>query len=140
MAYNSYLYPYYPQQQIQPQNYAYGQQQAPFMQNSGFTWVQGRSGAKAHYTAPGMTDLLMDSERDVFYLKTCDRNGVPQPLREYEYKEIIRQDPSEMPTEGQSYDARPSGEIEHLASQIASLSSQISEMRTMIENGGIKNV
>ena len=56
-------------------------------QSQGLIWVQGEAGAKAYLVAPGGTVLLMDSEAERFYLKSCDAAGMPN-LRTYEYKEI----------------------------------------------------
>ena len=91
MAYN-YYFPqsYYPQ--------AYGNQQmpsnAPQMPSnaqqavgSGIIWVQGESAAKAYPVASGQSVQLMDSEESVFYIKSTDQSGMPQPLRVFEYKE-----------------------------------------------------
>lgn len=37
--------------------------------------------------APGNTVLLMDSDASTFYLKSSDANGMPQPLRIFDYTE-----------------------------------------------------
>lgn len=109
MAYPNYPYPYQPaptyyaqpmpdqlaqlrQQQMQPQLM---QQPAPQMQApvpqpesaGGPIWVQGEAGAKSYLVAPGNTVLLMDSEGSVFYLKSVDASGIPQPLRIFDYTE-----------------------------------------------------
>lgn len=55
---------------------------------SGFTWVQGVEGAKAHVVPAGVSALLMDSEKERFYIKGSDASGMPLPLRVFEYKEI----------------------------------------------------
>ena len=52
-----------------------------------FAWVQGEAGAKAFIVPPGMTCWLMDSESPTFYMKTTDVNGIPQPLRIFDFKE-----------------------------------------------------
>ena len=52
-----------------------------------FAWVQGEAGAKAFFVPPGMTGWLMDSENSTFYIKTTDVNGMPQPLRIFDFKE-----------------------------------------------------
>lgn len=71
MAYNNYypatyqpmVYPQY--SQMQPVS-NYSQQNIPYSQtNSSITWVQGKSGAKAHPVAPGTNALLMDAEKYV---------------------------------------------------------------------------
>ena len=56
--------------------------------SSGFTWVQGVEGAKAHIVPAGVSALLMDSEKERFYIKGSDASGMPLPLRIFEYKEI----------------------------------------------------
>lgn len=105
MPYNSYYpvtyqTPYYqnyqpqPMQQVQPQQYqqAIAQSQAQQAQqqqlnNNGVNWVQGEAGAKSWLTAPNTTVMLMDSEADVFYLKSADASGIPLPLRIFDYTE-----------------------------------------------------
>lgn len=97
MAYNSYFPTgyqpmYYPQsfpQNTQPVQVPQAQQNAQSSQsgNSGLIWVQGEAGAKSYLVAPNTTVMLMDSENDVFYLKSTDASGMPMPLRTFEYKE-----------------------------------------------------
>lgn len=50
-------------------------------------WVQGEAGAKSFLVAPGQSLILMDSEAEVFYIKSTDASGVPLPLRTFDYKE-----------------------------------------------------
>lgn len=109
MAYPTYQYPYQPtsayytqpipdqlaqlrQQQMQPQMMPQPvpqmQPQAPQQEPTGGPiWVQGEAGAKSYLVAPGNTVLLMDSEGSVFYLKSVDSQGIPQPLRVFDYIE-----------------------------------------------------
>lgn len=61
---------------------------------TGIMWVQGSEGAKAYPVAAGNSVLLMDSEESVFYIKTTDPSGMPQPLRVFDYKERNAQQPS----------------------------------------------
>ena len=63
--------------------------------DNGLTWVQGIEGAKSWYVAPGKSVLLMDSEAQVFYIKTVDASGMPAPLRIFEYKETAQPQPTE---------------------------------------------
>ena len=83
----------YPQMYSQ---YPYSQIQQPTInplpttqnpQNSSISWVQGEAGAKAYPVAAGNTVMLLDSEDSVFYLKSTDVSGMPQPLRIFEFKE-----------------------------------------------------
>ena len=60
----------------------------------GIIWVQGEAGAKAYPVAAGSNVLLMDSEGDCFYIKSTDASGMPQPLRTFEYKEIVHTEPA----------------------------------------------
>lgn len=56
-------------------------------QAGGIQWVQGEVGAKSFPVAPGNSVILMDSENSVFYIKTLDASGMPQPLRTFDYTE-----------------------------------------------------
>ena len=53
----------------------------------GIIWVQGEEGAKGYLVAPGENRLLMDSEGNHFYLKSTDAQGMPLPLRIFDYVE-----------------------------------------------------
>ena len=57
--------------------------------NNGFNWVQGEAAARAFQVSPGQKALLLDSEKDVFYIKSVDLTGTPSPLRIFEYKEVF---------------------------------------------------
>ena len=57
-------------------------------QLSGINWVQGESGARSVFVPAGQKALLMDSETNVFYVKSSDVSGMPLPLRIFEYKEV----------------------------------------------------
>lgn len=90
--YPNFYFPY----QAQPTQYnAFPAQQnvsptqAP--QNNGIIWVQGEAGAKAYPVAAGNSVQLMDTEESVFYIKTVDQSGMPQPLRIFEYNEKTAQ-------------------------------------------------
>lgn len=61
--------------------------------NTGIVWVQGEAGAKAYPVQPGNSILLMDSESEVFYIKSTDASGVPLPLRIFAYNEIVQSQP-----------------------------------------------
>lgn len=67
------------------------QPQMPQMPTGGwqntFAWVQGEAGAKSFLVAPGVRAFLMDTEADVFYIKTADASGIPMPLRYFDYTE-----------------------------------------------------
>lgn len=64
-------------------------------QQSGLIWVQGEAGAKSYLVAPGNTVLLLDSERQTFYIKSTDASGMPRPLKVYDFQE--RQEEPEKP-------------------------------------------
>lgn len=83
-------YPYYspalnpmPDQLAQLRGAQVPQQQA----GSGLIWVQGEAGAKSYMVAPNTTVLLMDSEKNEFYIKSADASGMPLPLRVFDYTE-----------------------------------------------------
>ena len=94
MAYNN----YFPQMYTSP-SYVYGGGATPAQtwtapaptttqQVNAINWVQGEAGAKSVPVAPGQKVLLMDSETNVFYVKSSDVSGMPLPLRIFEYKEV----------------------------------------------------
>lgn len=53
--------------------------------------VSGEAGAAAYPVAAGNTVLLIDFDSKTFWLKTTDANRIPQPLRKFEFTEIIQQ-------------------------------------------------
>ena len=59
-------------------------------QLSSINWVQGEAGARSVPVPAGQKALLMDSETNVFYVKSSDTSGMPLPLRIFEYKEVDR--------------------------------------------------
>lgn len=61
--------------------------------NQPINWVSGEAGAKSWIMGKGETVLLMDSESQVFYLKSTDQTGMPMPLRIFEYKERATEAP-----------------------------------------------
>lgn len=76
-------------QPLQNNNMPLGQQQ---QQQNNLNWVQGEAGARAWLVAPSNTILLMDSEKERFYIKSADSSGMPS-MRIFEYKEIGDQKP-----------------------------------------------
>ena len=95
-SYPSYQTPFYPQpvpdqlaqlRQNQVQQMAQNQPQQFQPTGSGILWVQGEEGAKAFLTAPGASVMLMDSEKNTFYIKSSDQSGMPLPLRIFDYTE-----------------------------------------------------
>jgi len=83
--YQSYVNPTVP-------NYMTPMSQNQTQNNSSMVWVQGESGAKAYPVAPGMSQVLFDSESQVFYIKSADQSGMPQPLRIFSYSECNESD------------------------------------------------
>lgn len=75
-TYNPMMYSGFQPQQYQPQQ-----------TQNGIVWVQGEAGAKAHPVGAGQSALLMDSENNVFYIKSSDVSGMPLPLRIFDYQE-----------------------------------------------------
>lgn len=59
--------------------------------NNAIKWVQGEAGAKSYYVGAGESVLLMDSEKDCFYIKSVDASGVPLPLRIFDYSERAKE-------------------------------------------------
>lgn len=98
MAYNNYFPQYYPNQvpmMQTPQQMPVGQptmpQNAQATSGNGITWVLGEAAAKSFPIGAGQSVLLMDSEESVFYIKSTDQSGMPQPLRIFDYTERTAQ-------------------------------------------------
>lgn len=106
---------YQPQAQV-PQ----ASQQSPIL------WVQGEEAAKAYMVAPGATVLLMDSEGQSFYLKSTDPQGMPLPLRIFDYVERTAQKSLEQPqiSTGEFVTRR---EFEALAARVGELLAPVKE-------------
>lgn len=98
-----YMPGYYPQAdqltQLR-QSYQQPQQTAPII------WVQGEEGAKAYMVAAGNSVLLMDSESSVFYIKSTDASGMPQPLRIFDYTERGKNAPQQAQSAGDKFVTR----------------------------------
>lgn len=82
---------YAPQQPLDQLGYLRQQQMQPMQLQQPATaaspiWVQGEAGAKAYPVAPGSSVILMDSESNVFYIKSADQSGMPM-LRAFDYTE-----------------------------------------------------
>ena len=78
--------PYYNQPSVYPPYQQYMSQPAA-QNNVGIVWVQGEADAKARFVPSGTSALFMDNENSVFYIKTVDNNGVPLPLRVFDFTE-----------------------------------------------------
>lgn len=83
----NYTQPQY-QQNVQPvQNQPMTQPQPAQTSQAGINWVQGEAGAKSFNVMAGQSVMLMDSENNVFYIKSTDASGMPLPLRIFDYTE-----------------------------------------------------
>lgn len=92
MTYNYYQQPYgyTPITPISAYNLPSQQQpNYPNNTNNGINWVQGEAAARAFQVNPGGKVLLLDSEKDVFYIKSIDASGRPFSFRTFEYKEVF---------------------------------------------------
>jgi hypothetical protein len=110
MAYpNGYFNSYYQPQQI---SYPVQQNIQQPQQNNSLAWIQGgEASANAYPVAPGMRMWLFDRDEPIFFIKTMDNSGMPQPLRIFDYKERTANTPSNsvvqtQPTENADYVSR----------------------------------
>ena len=91
----AYYNSYFPQQYYAGANMPYNapnlNSNAQAQQNNQITWVQGEAAAKAYPVGAGNSVLLMDSEDAIFYIKSTDQSGMPQPLRIFDYTERTTQ-------------------------------------------------
>ena len=82
MKYNNPYSTVYPNYQLPQYTYT------PNQSNSSIRWVQGEAAARAQYVDPGTSSIFLDSEDNLFYIKTTDTSGIPMPLRIFKYEEI----------------------------------------------------
>lgn len=124
-GYNSYS-PQYQNLSSMPLNYNY---QIPQFQNqlqpqqsqadNGIAWVQGEANAKSTFVEPGKSKLMIDSEQDVFYIKTVDISGMPLPLRVFDFVERgVKSQNKEPKTERKKIEYVKKDELEGLVSEI----------------------
>ena len=76
----------------------YGNYMPPYMRtnpiptapapNTGINWVLGIENAKSFYVEPGKSAILMDSEKEMFYIKTVDLNGMGS-IKAYTFTEAV---------------------------------------------------
>lgn len=116
---------------IYSQGSSYAPQNVPitFANNGGMIWVQGEAGAKSYLVSAGNTVQLMDAERPVFYIKETGHDGVPRPLRIFEYKEITPVAEQVATSSGVSRE-----EYEELRKQLDRLTAMLSEPKEKEEN------
>ncbi len=81
------------QQQQIPQYSWMNRNAMPSQNNSSITWVNGWAGAQGYIIKPNTTVLLMDSERDVFYLKSANEQGMAT-IRSFKFEELVNNMPS----------------------------------------------
>lgn len=115
------------QQQMPPQMMQPPVMPAPAPQpaSNGIIWVQGEEGAKAYMVAAGNSVMLMDSDASVFYIKSADASGVPNPLRIFDYTErTSAQRAPAQPAQQPAVEYIPRAEFEALAERVAALIAQ----------------
>lgn len=131
--YQSYQYPYY------PQNYnSITQPQAPGQQNaSGLIWVQGEAGAKSYMVAPNNTVALWDSEAQTVYLKSADASGMPS-MRILDYE--IRTDAPAHSVMGSKTDFATKDEVSAIQKQIDEIRANLSRRKGAKDESAIPAV
>ena len=60
----------------------------PQNSSNSIQWVQGEAGARSINVPAGQTIMLMDSEANLFYVKSADLSGFPLPMRIFKYEEV----------------------------------------------------
>lgn len=121
---------------VTPVGNPYVNQAQPLAQNNPIIWVQGEEGAKNYPVAAGQTVLLMDQTSNVFYLKTTDISGIPQPLRVFDYIEREEIKDSSVTTNDVAYVTKR--EFDELKTKLDQLVSQRNDKKRFdkrIQNG-----
>ena len=89
----------------------------------GIIWVQGEEGAKGYLVAPGESRLLMDSEGNHFYLKSTDAQGMPLPLRIFDYVERTGPKQASQAAQTPSVEYAPLSRLEALEARMDALAA-----------------
>ena len=100
------------------------QQQMPMQQTRNeivTTFVQGEAGAEFYPVAAGNTVFLFDFDAGKFWIKSTAANCIPQPLREFDFKERIKK--QEVQNNNNNFVSR--NEFEQLQSAINQLITRI---------------
>lgn len=58
----------------------------------------GKSGAQAFTVGAGNTVFLIDFDHKQFFIKEVSPNGFPQPMREFNFEELVQQSNSDYVT------------------------------------------
>lgn len=112
---------YSPQYASVPQAQLAQQPQQP-VANTGIQWVQGKEGAKSYQVQPGTSVILMDSERQMFYIKSANGAGMPE-LHSYAFQEI-HEGEAQVITSALPADYVPKSDFEQLKGQFDELQKQ----------------
>lgn len=75
----------YSQTGTMPNQYSYAPNNA---RNQNIVWVTGRNGAEAYHMEPNTRAILMDSNEQVFYIKSVGPDGRPDPLMAFKYEPL----------------------------------------------------
>lgn len=90
--------------------------------NTGIQWVQGKEGAKSYQVQPGSSVILMDSERQMFYIKSANGAGMPE-LHSYAFQEVHEGSAQVIPSVPPA-DYVPKSDFEQLKGQFDELQKQ----------------
>lgn len=136
-------YPTYLPQQDQMYRAQYSQQMAGVQQLQQPTqgapiWVQGEAGAKSFLVAPGQSLILMDSEAEVFYIKSTDASGVPMPLRIFDYKERTGAQRPSQAAQTPSVEYVTRAEFEAFVAKLAQMTAPAQQEQTQRVRRGLR--
>lgn len=99
----------------------------------GIIWVQGEEGAKGYLVAPGESRLLMDSEGNHFYLKSTDAQGMPLPLRIFDYVERTNQKQAPQAAQATGVEYAPLSRLEALEARMDALAAPKAQKKTPVK-------
>lgn len=116
-GYSAYQTPHYQPQTVQ-------------QQDNSIKWVQGLAGAQAFTLGAGQSVLLMDSESNVFYIKSTDPSGMPLPLRIFDYTERNAAQGATTAPQSAAIDTSIFVTHEELEARIAQISAPTAAKRT----------
>ena len=112
-----------PHQEIQP--------------DTNMIWVQGESGAKAYPVQNGKNVVLFDSEEKRFFIKAVDVNGMPMPLRVFNYSETSEIEEKKPEVDTSKFVTR--AEFDEVINSLKNKPQQQPQQQNNNKNGGNKH-
>ena len=121
--------------------YAYGSGYSGLMNQAGYgmqsqntpnsvitVFVTSEMAAQCYPVGAGNTVLLIDFDHKMFWIKSTDTNGVPMPMRTFDFTEKLAEQPTEANTQDGTSNGVSRDEFNELKSMFGELKNTIEEV------------